>query len=67
MIEISISRELADESPAFMASCAAEGRHVQVFDGAADASDPLNRQPTGPIERQATSPGEALRAAACDR
>ena len=31
MIEISISRELADEHPGFMAGCAERGHAVQVF------------------------------------
>jgi hypothetical protein len=34
MLQISISRELADEHPGFMAACAERGRQVEVFDHA---------------------------------
>ena len=33
MIEISISRQLADGHPAFMAHCADRGHPISVFDG----------------------------------
>ena len=33
MIEISISRELADGHPVFMAQCADRGHAISVFDG----------------------------------
>ena len=33
MIEISISRELADEHPGFVAGCAERGHRVEVFAG----------------------------------
>jgi hypothetical protein len=32
MIEISISRELADAQPGFLASCAQRGHAISVFD-----------------------------------
>ena len=40
MIEISISRELADAHPGFMASCAQRGHAVNVFDSAAPEARP---------------------------
>ena len=40
MIEISISRELADAHPGFMARCAQRGHAVSVFDSDGPAARP---------------------------
>ena len=46
MIEISISRELADAHPGFMAGCAERGHAVSVFDS--DGPQPDLTRPPGP-------------------
>ena len=53
MIEISISRELADAHPGFMASCAQRGHAISVFDSAAPEARPheTDRRCDGPGPR----------------
>jgi len=54
MIEISISRELADEHRGFMAGCAERGHRVEVFDDARSGERAAPRTSfTPPVARTA--------------
>jgi len=61
MIEISISRELADAHPQFMADCADRGHAISVFDGARPTPRRAKLQPamtppdSGPADAPRTS------------
>jgi hypothetical protein len=57
MIEISISRKLADAHPKFMAGCAGRGHQVDVFEEVTESSGP--RASEGITGKADDAPGHA--------